>query len=89
MLTAKPSTLRCRKDPTPESSLKLYTERILPHAKALNKSKGILKINGISTLESTIKKIAAFIVLKDKGLQNPGLRLSDTTSILEISTDDI
>jgi len=58
ILTANPSTLRCRPEPTPESSLQLYAQRILPHLQALSNSKGILKINGISTPETVIKRLA-------------------------------
>ena len=86
ILTARPSTLRCRPEPVPEESLQLYTQRIQTHLQALNDSKGILKINGISTLETVIKKIGAFIALKNRGYQNCGKRLSDTRSILEVST---
>lgn len=86
ILTALPSTLRCRANPTSEQSLKLYTQRIQTHLQALNASKGIMKINGISTPETVIKKIGAFIALKNRGYQDCGKRLSDTRSILEVST---
>ena len=44
-----------------------------------------MKINGISSPEIVIKKIGAFIALKNKGLQNCGRRLSDTKALLEVS----
>ena len=84
-LTALPSTLRCRPEPTAEESLQLYISRVKSHLQALNDSKGIMKINGISSPEIVIKKIGAFIALKNKGLQNCGKRLSDTKTLLEIS----
>ena len=84
-LTALPSTLRCRPEPTAEESLQLYISRVRSHLQALNDSKGIMKINGISSPEIVIKKIGAFIALKNKGLQHPGRRLSDTKALLETS----
>ena len=86
ILTALPSTLRCRPEPTEEQSLQLYINRVQPHLQALNESKGIMKINGISTPDTVIKKVGAFIALKNKGFQNCGKRLSDTRSLLEVST---
>jgi len=44
-----------------------------------------MKINGISSPEIVIKKIGAFIALKNKGLQNCGKRLSGTKTLLEVS----
>ena len=85
ILTALPSTLRCRPEPTAEESLQLYISRVKSHLQALNDSKGIMKINGISSPEIVIKKIGAFIALKNKGLQNCGKRLSDTKTLLEVS----
>ena len=85
ILTALPSTLRCRPEPTAEESLQLYISRVKNHLQALNDSKGIMKINGISSPEIVIKKIGAFIALKNKGLQNCGKRLSDTKTLLEVS----
>ena len=73
-LTALPSTLRCRPEPTAEESLQLYISRVKSHLQALNDSKGIMKINGISSPEIVIKKIGAFIALKNKGLQHCGLK---------------
>ena len=84
-LTALPSTLRCRPEPTAEESLQLYISRVKSHLQALNDSKGIMKINGISSPEIVIKKIGAFIALKNKGLQHCGKRLSDTKTLLETS----
>ena len=84
-LTALPSTLRCRPEPTAEESLQLYISRVRGHLQALNDSKGIMKINGISSPEIVIKKIGAFIALKNKGLQHCGKRLSDTKTLLETS----
>ena len=84
-LTALPSTLRCRPEPTAEESLQLYISRVRSHLQALNDSKGIMKINGISSPEIVIKKIGAFIALKNKGLQHPGRRLSDTKALPETS----
>ena len=86
ILTALPSTLHCRPEPTPEQSLQLYISQVQPHLQALNDSKGIMKINGISTPDTVIKKIGTFIALKNKGFQNCGKRLSDTRSLLEVST---
>ena len=85
ILTALPSTLRCRPEPTAEESLQLYISRVKGHLQALNDSKGIMKVNGISSPEIVIKKIGAFIALKNKGLQNCGKRLSDTKTLLEVS----
>jgi len=45
-----------------------------------------LKINGISTPDTVVKKIAAFIALKNRGYPDCGKRLSDTRKILEVST---
>ena len=84
-LTALPSALRCRPEPTAEESLQLYISRVRGHLQALNDSKGIMKINGISSPEIVIKKIGAFIALKNKGLQHCGKRLSDTKTLLETS----
>ena len=57
ILTALPSTLRCRPEPTPEQSLQLYISRVQPHLQALNDSKGIMKINGISTPEMSSRRL--------------------------------
>ena len=86
ILTALPSTLRCRPEPIEEQSLQLFINRVQHHLQALNDSKGMMKINGISSPEIVIKKIGPFIALKNKGLQNCGKRFSDTRSLLEVST---
>ena len=88
ILTALPSTLRCRPEPTEEQSLQLYISGVQNPLQALNDSKGIMKINGISSPEIVIKKIGAFFALKNKGLQNCGKRLSDTRLLLEVSTTE-
>ena len=85
VLTATSATLQARPDPRPPLSLQLYQERISPHLEAINKSKGILKINAISSPETIVKKIGAFVALKNQGFKEAGRRLSDTPSLLEVS----
>ena len=85
VLTASSATLQARPDPRPPLSLQLYQERIAPHLEAINKSNGILKVNAISSPETIVKKIGAFVALKNQGFKDAGRRLSDTPSLLEVS----
>ena len=85
ILTAKPSTLRSRQHPVKDDSLEAYNKRISPHVDQINQSDNILKINAASSLHTIVKKIGAFVALKNRGFKNSGRRLSDTPKLLEAS----
>ena len=69
-LTTSPSILRscgC----TPES-LELHCTRINPFVEAIAKSKHIFKLDAAGPQRNIVKKLIAFILLKDLGLRQPG-----------------
>ena len=82
ILTALPSTLRCRPEPTAEESLQLYISRVKNHLQALNDSKGIMNHEDQRHFESGDCHQEDRC---NKGLQNCGKRLSDTKTLLEVS----
>ena len=87
VLTGIPYTLKNRKVPTPETSLRLYQGRACPHLEQINSSKFILKLDARRAAESMVKKIGTgtFIITKDLGLPEAGRYLSDTKYLLDTS----
>ena len=87
ILSGTPQTLRSRKRPTSQESLDLHCSRIKPWVKELNASRQILKIDARSSPISMSKKIAAYVIMREEGLPNPGRHISDTTKLLELKQD--
>ena len=82
-LTTSPSTLRAR-GCSPES-LELYSTRISLFIQAIQKSKNIFKVNPASPQHNIVKKLTAFMLLKDLRLHQPGRALSDVMELQEFS----
>ena len=87
-LTGTHYTLRNRKIPTPETSFKLYCDRIRPLLPELNASKNILKLDARNSPESMVKKVGAFLAMSNLGYQHCGKRMSDTKILLELSENN-
>ena len=86
-LTGTPYTLRNRQNPTPETSLQLYCDRIRPLLAEINSSKNILKLDARNSQEMMVKKVGAFLAMSNLGYQHCGRKMSDTKVLLELSEE--
>ena len=86
-LTGTPYTLRNRQNPTPETSLQLYCDRIRPLLAEINSSKNILKLDARNSQEMMVKKVGAYLAMSNLGYQHCGRKMSDTKVLLELSEE--
>ena len=84
LLTGSHSTLMKRKRPPTQQSFDLFVARVTPHLRQINSDKNLLKLDAKLGPVSMSKCIAAYVVMTELGLPNPGKVMSGPKAVLEI-----
>ena len=84
LLTGSRSTLMKRKRPPTQQSFDLFVARVTPHLRQINSDKNLLKLDAKLGPVSMSKCIAAYVIMTELGLPNPGKVMSGPKAVLEI-----